>query len=317
MKRRSLIVGLGSLTAGNRAGFAQAGVPTVGVLVPDEPDEFTAQLASALQQFGLSPGKNVRFAVRSAQGNSALLAELAAELVRLKVNLIVARLTPAALAASRATQTIPIVMAGAGDPLETGLVDSLSHPGRNVTGVAGLAATLAGKLVEIIHDMLPGAHHIAVLANFTDTFTKPFTREISLAANAMSMEANVTMVRGGEDLAKVFEQVMSTRPQAAIVQPSLPRRAAALLALAHHLPTFSPVASFAAEGGLVAYSSNTVEIFQQTARYVDSILKGAMPADLPVTQPTKFDLTINMRTATAIGLTIPPTVMALADNVLQ
>jgi len=318
MRRRSL-VGLlgGAAVAGIRPGYAQAGVPTVGVLLSDAPETFINMLSAALQELGYRAGNNIRFEVRSANGNNALLPDKAAELVRLNVNLIVARLTPAVLAASRATQSIPIVMAGAGDPVGTGLVESLARPGRNVTGVAGVTAELSGKLVEIIRDTLPGAQRVAVLANPTDSFTRPFVREIEQAARALGVEAVVTMVPNEGALEPAFRQMATGQPQAVIVQPSLARSAAAAFALAQRLPAFSPIPSFATEGGLMAYATREADLFGLTASYVDKILRGGAPANLPVSQPTKFDLIINMRTANALGLVIPPTLLARAERLIE
>jgi putative tryptophan/tyrosine transport system substrate-binding protein len=318
MRRRTLhaILG-GSVVAWLHPGLAQPGTRVIGVLVYEGADAFLRQFAAALREFGHVDGHGVRVEMRSAEGNETLLPGLAAELVRLKVDVIVARLTPAVLAASQATAAIPIVMAGAGDPVATGLVDSLARPGRNVTGVAGAAAQLAGKLVEIIRDMMPGARRVAVLANPTDRFTPPFLDQIRLTAQALNLEISVTMIRDSEEFPAVFTALSKNRPDALIVQPSLPRSAAAAHALAHRLPAFSPIAAFAAEGGLMGYYSNEAELYRQTALYVDKILKGSKPADLPVTQSSRFDLVINLRTANAIGMSIPPTLLVRADSVIE
>lgn len=320
MKRRLFVGTLGSC-AFAAAGWAAAqhAVPVVGVLVNGPSESFQPLLVDALRSLGYEAGKNIRYEVRASQGDPAKLSALADELVQARVNVLVARLTPAVLAASRATQTIPIVMAGAGDPVGNGLVQSLARPGRNVTGVAGVAGLLSGKLVELARDAIPGTREIAVLANPTDAFTPTYVAEIERTGRALGIKTPVTMVADMAALEKTFERLRTaeTRPQAVIVQPSLPRVAAAAFALAQRLPSFSPVASYAKEGGLMGYSSDETELFEQTAGYIDKILKGANPALLPVSQPTRFDLVINMRTANAIGLVVPTAVQARASDFLE
>jgi putative ABC transport system substrate-binding protein len=318
MKRRTLITAMiGSAFAG--AGRAQQAAALVGVLVDGAPDTFILRLVDALRRFGYEPDKNIRYEVRSNQGDAAGLSGLANELVEAGVDVLVARLTPAVLAASRATQTIPIVMAGAGDPVGNGLVESLARPGRNVTGVAGIAGQLSGKLVELVRDTIPNTREIVVLANPTDIFTPIFIEEIKRVGHALGISTTFTMIVRPDDLQATFETFRTggKRPQAVIVQPSLQRAAAATLALVHRLPSFSPFGSFADEGGLMGYSSNQAELLEQTAAYVDKIIRGAKPDSLPVSQPTRFDLVINMRTARAIGVVVPPTVLMRASSLLD
>lgn len=277
------------------------------------------KLAEALRQLSYElPGK-VRYEVRSAHGNAAMLPALAGELVRARVDVIVARLTPAVLAASSATRTIPVIMAGAGDPVGSGLVESLARPGRNVTGFSGIAGQLSGKLVQLAQQINPQTRQIAVLANPTDTFTPIYLRGIEDAGRRLTISTPATMITDAAALQATFDklQMESARPQAIIVQPSLPRSRIAAFALAQRLPSFSPVASFGKEGGFVGYAAEEVELFEQTAIYVDKIVKGAKPAQLPVSLPTRFDFVINMRTAAAIGIVLPPAVLALASSVLE
>lgn len=294
-------------------------MPLVGVLVSGASESFQPPLVDALRQLSYEPGKNIRYVVRSGRGDAFTLSILAEELVRARVDVLVARLTPAVLAASRATQTVPIVMAGAGDPIGNGLVESLARPGRNVTGVAGVAGLLSGKLVELARDVIPNTREILVLANPTDTFTPIYIAEIERAGRDLGIRTPVTMIADTFALEMAFERIRNaaSRPQAVIVQPSLPRVAAAAFALAQRLPSFSPIASFAREGGFMGYSSDEIELFEQTAVYVDKILKGAVPALLPVSQPTKFDLVINMRTAGAIGVAVPPAVQTRVTDFLD
>lgn len=319
MKRRPFVGTLGVLALSAGRVLAQRAMPVVGVLVGDSPESFQPLLEDALRQLGYEPGKTIRYDVRSGEGDATRLSAHASELVRARVDVLVARLTPAVLAASGATQTIPIVMAGAGDPIGNRLVDSLARPGRNITGVAGVAGQQSGKLVELARDVLPNIREIAVLANPTDAFTPIYAAEIERAGRALGIDTPVTMIADMAALEATFQQLRNTarRPQSIIVQPTLPRAAAAAFAIAHRLPSFSPVASFAQEGGFIGYGSDQAELFEQVAGYVDRILKGAVPALLPVSQPTRFDLAINMRTANAIGVVVPPTVQARASSLLE
>src|SRR5207237_503895 len=238
-----------------------------------------------------------RFEFRSAEGHLDRLPELAAELVRLKVDIIVTWFTPTALAARQATHEIPIVMAETGDPIGTGLVASLPRPGGNVTGLASVTAELAGKCVQLIRDMLPRARRVTALANATDPFSKPFLEQIKLGGEATGTTINPVSIGDSEELEAAFAAMEKDRPDAVIVQPSLPSKRAAELALKQRVPAVSVPRWFAEEGGLMAYSPKFTELYRRAAAYVDKILKGAQPADLPVEQPTYFELVINMRTA--------------------
>ena len=258
-----------------------------------------------------------RFEFRSAEGHLDRLPELAAELVRLKVDIIVTWFTPTAVAAKQATHEIPIVMAETGDPIGTGLVASLPRPGGNVTGIASATAELAGKSVQLIRDMLPRARRVTALANATDPFSKPFLEQIKLGGEATGTTINPVRISSSE-LETAFASMEKDRPDAVIVQPSLPSRRAAELALKHHIPAVSVPRWFAEEhGGLMSYSARYVELFRKAAVYVDKILKGAQPADLPVEQPTHFELVINMKTAKALGIDVPPTLLARADVMIE
>jgi ABC-type uncharacterized transport system substrate-binding protein len=307
MKRRDLLALLGSAAAFWPLGGAaeQRKMPTIGVLVVGAPasERFWRLFREDMIKLGYIDGQNIHFAFRSDQGQASRLPELAAELVRRKVDLIVAWFTPAALAAKQATRDIPIVMALAGNPVETGLVQSLARPGGNITGMAGVGAELAGKCVELTRDMLPSAHRIAALANAPDPFYKPFLEKI--------------MVNGAEELEAAFPAMEKQRPDAVIVQPSLPTRRVAELALKYRIPAVSFVRDIVDEGGLMSYGFAEAEAYRRAAVFVDKILKGAKPADLPVEQPTRFELVINMKTAKALGLTVPPAFLARADEVIE
>ena len=224
---------------------------------------------------------------------------------------------PTVRAAKQATNAIPIVMADAGDPVGTGLVASLSRPRGNITGMAGVTAELAGKSVELIREMMPSAQRLAALCNVTDPFYKPFLAQIQLAARTVPVEIQSVMVNGPEEFNAAFPLMRQERIDAVIVQPSLPTKRAAELALKNHLPAVSVPRWFAEEGGLMAYSPRLADLYRQATTYVDKILNGARPADLPVQQPTKFELVINLKTAKALGLAVPPTLLARADEVIE
>jgi len=268
-----------------------------------------------MRELGYVEGHSVHFEFR--QGPVSGLPELAAELVRLKVDLIVTGATPAAFAAKQATGDISIVMAFAGNPVENGLEVSLARPGGNITGMARLTAELAGKCVELIRDMLPSAHRVAVLVNAPDRFSKPFLEQTRLAGAATGTAIEPIMIHSSEELDAAFPTMEKDPPDAVIVRPSLPAKRAAELALQYRLPAVSIARTFVDEGGLMSYSADEAEAYRRAAIIVDKVLKGAKPADLPVEQPTKFDLVINLKTATALGIAIPPMLLARVDEVIE
>jgi putative ABC transport system substrate-binding protein len=297
----------------------QRKVPTIGVLVVESPgsDQFWRLLREAMRKLGYVEGQSIRYEFRSDQGQVNRLPELAEELVRLNVDLIVTWLTPAAQSAKRLTRQIPIVMALAGNPVETGLVERLDRPGGNITGIAGATAELAGKSVELIREMLPSSHRVVALANAPDPFSKPFLEHIRLGGAATGMTIDAKLIRGVEELEAAFREMEKDRPDAVIVQPSLPSKRAAELAVAYQIPAISELREFVEEGGLMSYAASEPEMYGRAAAYVDKILKGTKPADLPVEQPTKFELIINMKTAKALGLKLPPAFLARADEVIE
>ena len=322
MRRRKFIGLLGGAAAA-RALAAQAQqpkMPTIGALVIGNinPEQFWREFRQGLRDLGYVEGQNIRFEFRSAEGHLERLPELAAELVRLKVDIIVTWFTPTALAAKQATDKIPIVMAETGDPIGTGLVASLPRPGGNVTGIASATAELAGKSVQLIRDMLPSARRVTALANATDPFSKPFLEQIKLGGEATGTTIDTVSISNSEELEIAFASMEQDRPDAVIVQPSLPSKRAAELALKHRVPAVSVPRWFAEEqGGLMSYSARYVDLFRKAAVYVDKILKGAQPADLPVEQPTKFEFVLNLKTAKALGIEVPATLLARADMVIE
>jgi putative ABC transport system substrate-binding protein len=321
MRRRDLLAYLGGAAAlqPRLPRAQQAKMPTIGVLVVGSPgsERFWRLFREALRDLDYIDGQNVRFEFRSAQEISRL-PELAAELLSLKVDLIVTWFTPAATAAKQATRDIPIIMVAAGDPVGTGLIESLARPGGNVTGLSGgLGAELAGKCVELIRELLPSARRVAVLVNAPDPFSKPMLDQIRLGGAATGTAIEPIMIHSAEELEAAFPAMEKDRPDAVIVQPSLPARRAAELALKYRIPAVSFVRGIVDEGGLMSYLAADADMYRRAAIFVDKILKGAKPADLPVEQPTRFELVINLKTAKALGLTIPPALLARADEVIE
>jgi putative tryptophan/tyrosine transport system substrate-binding protein len=320
MRRREFIALLGGAAATwALAARAQQKVPRVGVLVAGNPnpEPFWRLFREGLRELGYIEGQNILFEFRSAAGNPNRLAELAADLVRLPVDVIVTWQTPTVRAAKEATHEIAIVMADAGDPVGTGLIASLARPGGNITGIAGVTAELAGKSVELIREMIPSARRVVALCNGTDPFARPFLAQIRLGGETAGIEIRPVTLQGGEELDGAFLQASQERSDAVIVQPSLPTRRAAELALKYRLPAVCVPRWFAEEGGLMSYCPKYADLYRQAAVYVDKILKGAQPAELPVQQPTKFELVINIKTAKALGIAVPPTLLARADEVIE
>jgi putative ABC transport system substrate-binding protein len=320
VRRREFIALLGGAAAFQPvASIAQRRkVPTIGVLVVEAPgsEQFWLLFREMMRELGYVEGQGIRYEFRSDHGQIGQLPELAAQLVRLNVDVIVTWFTPAAQAAKGATREIPIVMALAGDPVTTGLVDSLNRPGGNITGMAGVTAELSGKSVELIREMLPSARRVVALANAPDPFSKPFLEHILLGGRATGTMIDAKLIRA-EELEAAFQEMERERPDAVIVQPSLPSKRAAALGLRYRIPAVSAFRAFVAEGGQMSYGAAEAYLYRQAAVYVDKILKGAKPADLPVEQPTQFELIVNMKTAKAFGLKISETFLLRADEVIE
>jgi len=273
-----------------------------------------------LSELGYVEGRNVVIEYRFAAGKSERLPEMAAELVRLKVEVIVGSATPVIAAAKRATATIPIVMAAAADPVRSGLVSSLARPGGNVTGSTILSNELAGKRLQLMREVVPKAATVAVLAN-PGMATPLLLEEIRTAARQLSIQVVVQEVRAATDLPGAFSAMERERAQALMVQvsPFSIDNAQRIVELAaeHRLPVMYEVRTFVDVGGLVSYGPNIPELYRRAAFFVDKILRGAKPADLPVKQPTNFEMVINLKSAKALGLTIPPSLLGRADQVIQ
>ena len=297
----------------------QSKVPTIGVLVVGVPgsETFWRLFQEALRDLGYVGGQTVRFELRSDQGEVGRLPELAAELVRSKVDVIVTWFTPAAVAAKQATREIPIVMAVAGDPVANGLVESLSRPGGNVTGMSGVGAELSGKTLEFVRDMLPAARRVAALANAPDPFSKPFLEQVKLAASAVALQIDPVLIGNAGELDAAFAGMEKERPDAIIAQPSLPTRRVAQLALQYRIPAICALRSFADEGGLMSYWFTEVDLYHRAAIIVDKVLKGAKPADIPIEQPTKFEVVLNLKTASELGIEVPTAILLRADKLIE
>jgi len=275
----------------------------------------------ALRELGWIEGQNVVIERRFAENRVERLPELAAELVRLNVDVIVGIGTLAPLAAKRATTTIPIVMTAAGDPLGSGLVASLARPGGNVTGMSLMAPDLGGKRLELLKEVLPRLSRVAVLWDAANPYAALVFKETQGAGRTLGIEVQSLEVRGPDDFDGAFEALRRQRPDALItVEDPLTlthQNRIANFAAGQLLPTLHGFKEDVAAGALMSYGANLADLFRRAAGYVDKILKGAKPADLPVQQPTKFDLVINLTTAKALGLTIPDKLLALADEVIE
>jgi putative ABC transport system substrate-binding protein len=319
MKRRDFVAGTIFTALWSRLARAQSRVPVIGILATGsrDPAPLLKIFKEEMNRLGYPEAQGVRLEVRSGDGRPESLPELAAGLVDSKVDVIVAWITPAVRAARQATSTIPIVMAGAGDPVATGLVSNLARPGGNITGMAGATSELIGKNVELIRELLPSARTLVALCNTNDIFTKTFLDQIETTAAKAAFKLVPVMVDRPDQMEEFLPRFGSEQADAVIVQPSLPNKRAAALALAAHCPSASPIDNFVSDGGLLCYSGRVSDQFRQAAQYVDKILKGARPGDLPIQLPTQFDLKINLRVAKAIGLSVPPGMLARADVVLE
>ena len=317
MRRREfilLICGGMAWPLGARAQQAER-LRRIGLLVVSGPEPI-GPFREALGELGYVEGKNIQIEMRSAQGQDTELPQLAAELVRSQVDVIIAVQTPAAHAAKKATRDIPIIVM-AGDPVATGLINNLAHPDSNLTGMSATAAEAAAKSLELIPEIVPGARRVGVLGNADDPFMKPFFEQIERGAQSVRLEIHQIAVRDSDQLDEVMATVARERTDAVMIQGSLPVQSIVDLALKYRLPSLSTQKSAVQAGVLMAYTASFAERARVMARYVDQIFKGAKPADLPVQQPTRFELTINLKTAKALGLTVPPLLLTRADDVIE
>jgi putative ABC transport system substrate-binding protein len=325
MRRRAFIALLGgAAVAWPLAARAQQGakLPTIGFMGTTTPSvwqPWTAAFVQRLRELGWIEGRTLAIEYRWAEGRADRSAELAAELARLKVDVIVTG-GNAALAAKQASSAVPIVFALVDDPVGMGLVASLARPGGNVTGLAMQTTDLVGKRLSLLREVIPNLRRLAIMANVEYPFAALEMAEAQTAAGTLGLDAAVFEIRRAEDIAPAFEALKDRADALYVVGDALVathRIQINALALTGRLPTTHVVREFAEAGGLMSYGPNLPDLFRRAADYVDKILRGAKPADIPVEQPTKFELVINLKTAKALGLEVPPSLLARADEVIE
>jgi len=328
MDQRTLLVTLaGGILVASLAVEAQQPMrlPRIGVLYASTPaatSHLLDGLKQGLREHGYVEGQHIILESRYGQAGTERMSDVAAELVRLKVDVLVAATDPATAALRQQTQTIPIVMANSTDPVGTGFVASLARPGGNVTGLSALSPELSGKRLGLLKEVVPGLARVTIIWN-PDVRGALFDyKETEAAARSMRLQLHSVEVSRSEDLDRGFSAVTKQRAQALIVQTPNPvlfanRSQIASFAQRTRLPSMYGQREFADAGGLITYGPNTADLWRRAAAYIDKILKGAKPADLPVEQPTKFELVINLKTATTLGLTIPQSLLVRADEIIQ
>jgi putative tryptophan/tyrosine transport system substrate-binding protein len=325
VKRRELITLLGGAAAWPLAARAQQlpKVPVIGLMGSGSAaaqSHLTAAFLQRLRELGWTEGRDVRIEYRWGEGRNERFAEIAAELVRLKVDLILTHNTPPTLAAKQATSVIPIVFATAGDPVGTGIVASLARPGGNITGLSGQSADTVGKRVELLRELIPDLRRLAILSDVDSPLTALEIDEVQRAARAFAIETATFESRRAEDMAAAFE-ALHGRMQALYVSASpiffVNRMRINIFALTARLPTMYTVREPVEIGGLISYGAHWPSMWSRAADVVDKILRGAKPADIPIEQPTKFELVVNLVTAKALGVAVPPSLLARADDVIE
>ncbi len=274
-----------------------------------------------MRELGYVEGRNLAIEARSASGNQATLASEAAELVKLKVDLIATRGATATIAAGAATREIPIVMATGSDAILAGLVSSLAHPGGNVTGVISISAELGFKRIELLKILVPRASRVGILADATNPSSVDSTKNMQKGVESLGMTAFTRSVRNPGEYEAAFDDLRRERSDAIVITPSpvffTARARLAELALKYRLPTMMGAREYVDAGGLASYGTEYPDLFRRAADFADKILKGAKPGDLPIEQPTRFELVINLKTAKALGITIPQSLLLRADDVIQ
>jgi putative tryptophan/tyrosine transport system substrate-binding protein len=325
MRRREFIALLGSGVAGwsLAARAQQAAMPVVGFLNGGSPDaNRVAAFRQGLNETGYIEGRNLAIEYHWAEGQYDRLPALAADLVRRQVNVIAATSTPAVITAKAATTTIPIVFVTSSDPVQLGLAASLSRPGGNLTGTTTLAIEVTPKRLEILHELLPTAKLFALLVNPTNPYADILSRNVQAAARTLGLQLHILHASTEHDFDTVFATLVQLRAGGLVIGGieiffESRRGQLAALALRHSIPTIYQSREFAVAGGLMGYGGNTMDSYRVAGLYTGRILKGEKPADLPVQQVTKVDLIINLKTAKVLGLDIPPTLLARADEVIE
>jgi putative tryptophan/tyrosine transport system substrate-binding protein len=325
MRRREFITLLGGAAAWPLAARAQqpAKLPIIGFLgesTPSAQSQRTAAFVQRLRELGWIEAHTVMVEYRWAEGRSERFAEIATEFIRLKVDIIVTSSTPAVLAAKRATSIIPVVFAIAADPVGTGLVASLARPGGNVTGLSIQSTDIAAKRLELLREAVPHLRRLAIMADVHNPASVLEVREIQAAAETLGFEFNTLEILRPEDIAPAFERLDGRAD--AVYLPTAPvvltnRTRINTLALAARLPTMYSGQEYVESAGLMSYGPNRPDLFRRAAEYVDKILRGAKAGDLPVEQPTKFDLVVNLTTAKALGLKISESFLLRADEIIE
>jgi putative ABC transport system substrate-binding protein len=292
----------------------------LGSLSQSAQSTWTAAFVQRMREHGWIEGRTVAIEYRWAEGRGERFAEIAAEFVRLKVNVIVTAGTDAVIAVKKATSIIPIVFGTAGDPVANGLVANLARPGGNVTGLSNQSADIAGKRIELLRTVVPSLRRLAIMANIASSIGALEMREVQAAAHTLGLEVITLEIRRAEDIAPAIERLTGGADALYVVtEPLVNTNRVQInnLALGARLPTLHGQKPYVEAGGLMSYGANIPDLFKRAADYVDKILRGTKPGDIPVEQPTRFDLVINMRTAKALGLEVPPTLLARADEVIE
>ena len=326
MRRREFVALLGStalawpIPARAQQGGKLATIGLLGSGTAAAQSQWTAAFVQRLRELGWTEGRNVTIEYRWAEGRSERFAEFAAEFVRLKVDVILTHNTPPVIAAKQATSVIPIVFATAADPVDTGLVASLARPGGNVTGLSSQTTDLASKRIELLREVVPGLRQLAFLSQPDNPYVVFDMRQAESAARRLGLETASLEIRRAEDIAPAFEELKG-RAEALYILPDpllfTHRLRINTLALGARLPTMHLLREYVEASGLMSYGPNWSDQWRRAADYVDKILRGAKPADLPVEQPTKFDLIINLTTAKALGLMIPEAFLLRGDEIIE
>ena len=320
IRRREFITLVGGAATWPLAARAQQGVHVVGILAP-QPLPPIERFVRKLREYGYVEGENLRLVRRFSEGHDDRFPALAVELTAVPVGMIVTWGTPAAVAAKQATSSIPVVMGAVGDPVSVGIVSNLARPGGNITGFAGQNVDLEGKRLELLKDLLPQLSRVAMLANAANPLAHASMQNLRTTAEQLRINFDIFEVHSIAEIEVALQQVNNARPDGVLIASDLlllSRRSEIAEFLAKNkLPAVYPFREYAEVGGLMIHGANLGSLFERAAGYVDRILKGAKPGDLPVQLATEFELIINLKTAAAIGLTVPPTLIARADEVIE